>query len=134
MQKILAGVLLTIGFMFLSVTIAMELKKNPSEEDKSASLGGLIIGVPATVAGGYLILGMWQQKERTKRDRLSSIETIFLEQLQEHNGHITSISFAIAAKISLEDAKQYLNTKAKELDGHFDVNDDGGITYKFYLS
>jgi hypothetical protein len=54
--------------------------------------------------------------------------------LQSNEGNITAISFAIANELSLEEAKQYLDAKAVQLNADYKVTEDGGVSYKFYLS
>ena len=93
-----------------------------------------MIGVPAIAAGTWLV---W--KEKKKQDdllevRQRQLEFNFLTTLQANDGSITPISFAIANQLSLEESKQYLDKKATELNADFEVTEDGGVSYKFYLS
>lgn len=134
MQKIFAGFLFSIGFIFLTVTVSSLAIKNPTPKDRSAAAGGIMIGVPAIAAGTWLV---W--KEKKKQDdllevRQRQLEFNFLTTLQANNGSITPISFAIANQLSLEESKQYLDKKATELNADFEVTEDGGVSYKFYLS
>ena len=134
MQKIFAGFLFSIGFIFLTVTVSSLAIKNPTPEDRSAAAGGIMIGVPAIAAGTWLV---W--KEKKKQDdllevRQRQLEFNFLTTLQANDGSITPISFAIANQLSLEESKQYLDKKATELNADFEVTEDGGVSYKFYLS
>ena len=39
--------------------------------------------------------------------------------------------FALASKLSLADSKQYLDRKVSQLNGDFDVSEDGKISYRF---
>jgi len=134
MQKIFAGFLFSIGFIFLTVTVSSLAIKNPTPKDRSAAAGGIMIGVPAIAAGTWLV---W--KEKKKQDdllevRQRQLEFNFLTTLQANNGSITPISFAIANQLSLEESKQYLDKKATQLNADFEVTEDGGVSYKFYLS
>ncbi|MEA5487967.1 MULTISPECIES: hypothetical protein [Pseudanabaena] len=134
MQKIFAGFLFSIGFIFLTVTVSSLAIKNPTPKDRSAAAGGIMIGVPAIAAGTWIV---WKQKK--KQDdllevRQRQLEFNFLTTLQANNGSITPINFAIANQLSLEESKQYLDKKATELNADFEVTEDGGVSYKFYLS
>ncbi|MBD2318742.1 hypothetical protein [Phormidium tenue] len=136
MQNIFAGFLFSIGFIFLTVTVSSLAIKNPTPEDRSAAAGGIMIGVPAIAAGTWLV---WKEKKKQKQDdlievRQRQLEFNFLTTLQANNGIITPISFAIANQLSLEESKQYLDKKATELNADFEVTEDGGVSYKFYLS
>lgn len=44
---------------------------------------------------------------------------------------ITEIGWATTAKIPLEEAKQYLDRKATELNVNFDTTDKGCLIYQF---
>ncbi len=134
MQKIFAGVFFSIGFIFLTVTVSSLTTKNPTPKERSAAMGGIIIGVPALAAGAWIV---W--RERKKHDdrlevRQRQLEFSFLSTLQANNGNITPINFAIANQLSLEESKQYLDKKAIQLNAEFEVTEDGGVSYKFYLS
>ncbi|OYQ64200.1 hypothetical protein B9G53_13085 [Pseudanabaena sp. SR411] len=134
MQKIFAGILFSIGFIFLTVTVSSLATKNPTPKDRSAAAGGIMLGVPALAAGTWIV---W--KEKKKHDDLAEVrqrqlEFNFLTTLQANNGSITPISFAIANQLSLEESKQYLDKKATQLNADFEVTEDGGVSYKFYLS
>ena len=134
MQKIFAGILFSLGFIFLTVTVSSLTTKNPTPKDRSAAMGGIIIGVPALAAGTWIV---WREKK--KHDdllevRQRQLEFNFLSTLQANNGSITPISFAIANQLSLEESKQYLDKKAVQLNAEFEVTEDGGVSYKFYLS
>ncbi|BBC22547.1 hypothetical protein [Pseudanabaena sp. ABRG5-3] len=134
MQKLFAGILFSIGFIFLTVTVASISTKNPTEKDRSAALGGIILGVPAIASGAWIVWGLRKKQEQLEKERYSQIETTFLELLQANNGNITAINFAIATKLSLEESKQYLDQKAIQLNANFNVSEDGGISYQFLLS
>jgi len=134
MQKIFAGILFCLGFIFLTVTVSSLSTKEPTPKEKSAAMGGIIIGVPALAAGAWII---W--KEKKKQDDLAGVrqrqlELNFLSTLQANDGSITPISFAIANQLSLEESTQYLDKKATQLNADFEVTEDGGVSYKFYLS
>jgi len=134
MQKLFAGILFSIGFIFLTVTVASISTKNPTEKDRSAALGGIILGVPAMAGGTWIVWGLRKKQKQLEKERYSQIETTFLELLQANNGNITAINFAIATKLSLEESKQYLDQKAIQLNANFNVSEDGGVSYQFFLS
>ncbi len=133
MQKIFVGILLSVSFIFLLVPISVVFSKNPSEQDKSAALGGLAIGVPALVGGLSILKGSRDKQQKLIAERTQLLETTFLELLQTNDGQVTVINFAIATNLSLEEAKQYLDRKASQLNGDFKVLDDGKISYYFHL-
>jgi hypothetical protein len=131
MPKVFAGLLFSLGFIFLAVTVSVVFTKNPTKEDKSAALGGVIIGIPATAAGAWIIWGLRKKTQNSENDRLQQLERVFLGLLDSSNGRVTVLKFAIASNLSLEEAKSYLDRKAAILNGTFEVSEEGGINYLF---
>lgn len=134
MQNIFAGIFFSIGFIFLTVTVSSLATKDPTPKDRSAAMGGIIIGVPAIAAGTWLVLKQRKKHDDLEEVRQRQIEFNFLTTLQANDGSITAISFAIANQLTLDEAKQYLDAKAAQLNADFSVTEDGGVSYKFYLS
>lgn len=66
--------------------------------------------------------------KQQESDRLNSILFRLIEQ---ENGAITILNFAMEAKISGEKAKQFLDEKAKEFNARFEVSQQGNISYQF---
>jgi hypothetical protein len=128
---------LTFGLVFLLIFSSILLDKSSSKEDKSSSWIGFIMGIVPTAFGGLLILdGLLKQEEQLKQShKVFSLEldSIFLEQVQTNQGHISCISFAKAAKISIEESEQYLEQKAKQLNNTSNIDDEGATSYHFPL-
>jgi hypothetical protein len=131
MQKVFAGVLFTFGFVFLLVAASAMSTKNPSEDDRDTMFGGLMLGVPAMAGGTAIVLNMRRKKKELAATQSQQLETTFLELLQNTNGRISVVEFAVASKLSLADSKQYLDRKVSQLNGDFDVSEDGKISYRF---
>lgn len=130
LQKISAGVFLTLGLLLLMVPVVVLTRKDATPEDKMDALGGFLLGVPAAVWGGWLAWSLHQQRQKEGHDRLHST---FYRLLQEGNGKITVIRFALEVQLSAAAAQQYLDEKAKEFDADFGVSEEGGIFYYFSL-
>lgn len=131
MLKVAAGVLYTIGFVFLAVTVSVVVTKNSSSENKDAALGGLILGLPATAAATMILVNSDKTEKAQTKQLVRQTEQIFLEMVTANNGRITAIKFAIATNLSLQEPKQYLDQKAIELNANFEVTDTGGVNYYF---
>ena len=134
MQNVFAGILFSIGFIFLTVAVSSLAIKNPTPQDRSAAAGGIMVGVPALAAATWLVWKAKKKQDDLAEVRQRQLEFSFLTMLQANEGSITPISFAIANQLSLEEAKQYLDKKATLLNADFNVTEDGGVSYKFYLS
>ncbi|WP_375477710.1 hypothetical protein [uncultured Nostoc sp.] len=153
-EKLAAGWLLTLGFMFVTLSATAALEKfatrkaiiiptseyefdapNATYEDNNAAAGGLIFGVPTLTLGTWLALGLYRQSRQEKKainqqvsDRLQSI---FYEMLQENHGRVTVLGFAMQSQLPAAHARQYLDQKAKEFNANFKVNEEGAVSYHF---
>ncbi|MEH2392059.1 MAG: hypothetical protein V7K21_10535 [Nostoc sp.] len=153
-EKLAAGWLLTLGFMFLTLSATATLEKfaarevyipvqdgdtftapNATYEDNNTAVGGLIFGIPSLTLGGWLALGLYRQSRQEKKalnqqvsDRLQSI---FYEMLQANHGRVTVLGFAMQSQLPPANARQYLDEKAKEFNANFKVNEEGAISYHF---
>lgn len=135
-KKVSAGVLLSFGSIFLMIS-AVEIltynqKPTPQEQQKAADtiIGGLVFGLPAIAYGGWLVWSMRKQHQKLLSDRLQST---FYRLVEENSGTISVLSFAKQAEISGEEARQYLDAKAKEFNATFDINPQGGVYYHFHV-
>ena len=135
--SILVGPLLLVGLPCLLASTNILFQNNPSEEDKSDAWTAFVIGISSTACGGWLVLHVQQKiKEQEAEDTTNIIlelDSIFLEQIQSNQGDISCISFATAAKISIEGAQEYLDLKSEQLNGKLNVDEDGATLYHFPL-
>ena len=111
---------------------SMSSKKPDARELQIFSLG---LSVPP-IGGGAAIVFAMRKKKKESDSELSlqvsrQLENTFLELLKNDSGQISVIDFAIASKLSIEESKQYLDKKATQLNGNFDVADNGKISYQF---
>ncbi|MFN6572247.1 hypothetical protein [Dendronalium sp. ChiSLP03b] len=155
-EKLAAGWLLTLGFMFLTLSVSAVLAKNtilkqiptgdaeevvdfPNTEAlyvlNATATQGLIFGVPTMVLGGWLSVALYRQGKREEKaiqqqvsDRLQSL---FYQMLQENHGRVTVLSFAMHSQLPAVIARQYLDEKAKEFNANFQVNEEGAVSYHF---
>ncbi len=154
--KLASGWLLTLGFMFLTISVSAVLNKsamqnasgrlplefeqefdapNATYADDNAAVGGLVFGVPSLALGGWLAFGLYRESQQEKKtinqqtsDRLQSI---FYRMLQENNGRITVLSFAMQSQLAASNAREYLDERATEFHANFKVSEDGAISYHF---
>jgi hypothetical protein len=73
---------------------------------------------------------LYKQGQKEISDRVRST---FYRLVTEHNGQITILRFAMEAELSGQEARQYLDQRAKEFNATFDVLDGGNIAYHFDL-
>ena len=134
--KVAAGLMLTSGFLCLmaSLMALSDLKTENNfivQQDAEDRLwAGLILGVPFTVGGGYLVWGLRRKYERELSDRLNSS---FYEILQANNGKISVLQLAMSAKLPGKQAQAYLNAKSQEFNACFECSEQGDIIYLFHI-
>ncbi|MCV3214986.1 hypothetical protein OGM63_15935 [Plectonema radiosum NIES-515] len=155
--KLASGWLLTLGFMFMTLSasalfnkIAIEkasrrlpvdfeeqefVAQNTTYPDNNTVVGGLVFGVPTLILGGWLAFGLYRESQQEKKminqqvsDRLQSL---FYQMLTENNGRVTVLSFAMQSQLPAAVAREYLDEKAQEFHANFKVSEDGAISYHF---
>jgi len=157
-EKLAAGWLLTLGFMFLTLSVSAAVEKNsilkpiptPIEEEEYArefvnkdalylldttARQSLIFGVPTLILGGWLSLGLYrrsqQEKKALNQQVNEQLQYVFYQMLQENKGRMTVAGFAIKSQLPAITAREYLDEKAKEFNANFQVSEEGAISYHF---
>jgi hypothetical protein len=137
LTKLTAGFLLSFGFicLMMSASALSQLadKDQTTIEQQEATdtfFAGIALGVPLAAGGGYTLWKLRRRHEKLLRDRLDST---FYQMLKADNGRITVLQLAMEAQLSGEQAKQYLDQKAKEFNATFEPSDKGNISYVFHL-
>lgn len=137
LTKVTAGFLLTFGFVCLMISASAisqlaDKDQNTLEQQDATDtfIGGIALGVPLVAGGGYMLWGLRRRHEKLLSDRLDST---FYQILKADNGRITVLQLAMEAQLSGEQAKQYLDQKAKEFNATFEPSDQGNISYLFHL-
>lgn len=158
-EKFAAGWLLTLGFIFLSLSISALSEKNVLErameqpldgrnlgvpnyelldaiyQKNNEAVGGLVFGFPTSILGGWLALSLYNQKRQQKKALNQKVneqlQSTFYRMVLENEGRITVLKFAMHSQLPAANAKEYLDQKAKEFNADFTVSEDGGISYYF---
>jgi hypothetical protein len=135
LTKISASFLLSLGFICLMATASKfaELGDNNTRaEDKQEVRTDAFMGTGLSASflagGGYLLWGLRKKNQKQISDRLDST---FYRMLKADTGRITVLHLAMEARISGQEAKQYLDLKAKEFNASFDTSEEGSISYRF---
>jgi len=133
-QKILAGVLLTLGVPIMLIGVTGVLNPNATPEDKQGAIAAFVVlGLPPTALGGFIIWNLRRSHAMTLQELELQKEKLFLQALKENQGRINPLSLAAALDMPISDAKIYLDTKAEQLNATFDVTEDGDINYRFHM-
>ena len=127
-RKIAAGCLLSLGLICLLGTGFNIVEPEPTPEDRDAAFAGLVLGLPLTISGIWLLRSLSQQHQQQQKTYFRSK---FFHLVEKRGGLMTVLNFAMEANISGEEAKQYLEKYAQEFGAEFEITEQGGIIYKF---
>jgi hypothetical protein len=157
-EKLASGWLLTLGFMFLSISASAVLEKNsiqnspkplpdeieyPKEYSVSpnyeatnnAAIGGFVFGVPSAILGGWMALSLYRQnkheKKVLKQEMSDRLQSVFYRMIQENHGRVTLLGFAMQSQLPPGTAKEYLDSRAKEFNANFKISEEGSVSYLF---
>ncbi|BAZ13191.1 hypothetical protein NIES4071_50300 [Calothrix sp. NIES-4071] len=160
-EKLASFWLLTLGFMFLSISSAALLEKKATEQlvpppindnisepanpssggfvDNSAAnstaVAGIVFGVPSTVLGGWLALSLYrrnkQEKKALQQQTSERLQSIFYRMVQENQGRVTLLGFAMQSQLPPANAKDYLDNRAREFNANFKISEEGSVSYHF---
>lgn len=129
LKKVVAGLLLAFGIPFSLYCVAQLVNPKTNPKDKDAAMATLLIlTLPSTALGGWIAWSLYKGGAKDNSDRLKSI---FFELLMADNGRITVLQFAKATQLSGEEARRYLDERAKEFNATFNVDERGGVSYYF---
>jgi hypothetical protein len=129
--KIVVGILLGIGVPISLLGTVEALNPNKSAGDREdAFLALIIFGLPPTALGSGLL---WSNNRRSKQEERDRLRAAFFRLLQEQSGHLTVLRFSMETGLDGEDAKAYLDTRAKEFNAAYNVTEEGSFSYYFNL-
>lgn len=129
-SKIIAGTLIGIGLLGSLALVEDLINPQASVEDKAEAPSGLVFTLAMTGTGAWMFRQGHRKFRQQERDRLRAV---FFKLLQENNGHITTLQFAMEAGLEGELAKAYLDDRAREFNAAYDISEAGNISYHFDL-
>lgn len=131
LKTIWATVLLSLGIVLIGSGIYAPFNSAISkQEQREEAIACLVFGVPLAAWGGWIVLGLRQDKQQQERDRLNAA---FSKLLTQSDGRITTLAFSMETGLPGNMAKVYLDERAKEFDANFDVDDEGNVNYRFHV-
>ena len=136
-KQVLGYPLLGVGSLFVLAMVLAPLSALSSEQDQTVTrLGGLAVGLPLSVAGGSLVLSAHNQarKQLTFEHEQLRLQQVLYRLIEADRGQVTLVQFAIAANISAEDARNYIDAQATAFGANFDVSAAGAVVYQFPIS
>ncbi|MDJ0737272.1 MAG: hypothetical protein QNJ47_24935 [Nostocaceae cyanobacterium] len=157
-EKLAAGWLLTLGFMMMTLSVSAVLNKitmyrefPPGIEDglydqdvtnhgavdqlNNTAVNGIIFGVPSIVLGSWLALGFYRENKQEQKalthENNQRLQSLFYKMIQENQGRVTVLGFAMQSQLPPADARQYLDEQAKVFNANFKINEEGAVSYYF---
>jgi len=95
-----------------------------------AILGALLpilrVGLPLAIAAG-----VWHHLQKRRQRQQALLDHTFYKLLKQHDGYITTLEFAMTARLSGAIARQYLDNRAKEFSAQFGISEVGEVFYIF---
>jgi hypothetical protein len=162
-EKLAAGWLLTLGLMFITLSVSASVEKNnilkpissPIADDEglvlvkdfpnrdalylldTTSRNGMIFGIPTLLLGGWLSLGLYsqgkQEKKALQKQTSDRLQSLFYKMILENHGRVTLLGFAMQSELPATVAKEFLDERAKDFNANFKVSEDGIVSYYFDL-
>ncbi len=127
--KIIAGILLGVGIPVSLLTTANLVASSNRRQQLGAITALVMVGLPATAAGGGLLLQAIQQRLQTEQ----RLREQFFHLLRKGNGELTVLKFAMETGLDGDMARAYLDERAKEFNATFHVTEEGKFSYYFDL-
>jgi len=123
--------LITSLLILLLGTIDLANPNSPKKDKEGALAAIVLFSLPSAAMGTWLIWSLRQQNQKKLEQLNLAKEQLLLHLIQQNQGKITVTGFATSAQISIEEAQQYLDEKAKQLNANFEATDEGFIIYQF---
>jgi hypothetical protein len=74
---------------------------------------------------------LWRRFRSRQQGQQEALNAIFYQLIQEHQGRITVLDFAMSTKLPAIAAREFLDARAKEFSAHFEVTEQGDTFYVF---
>lgn len=130
-KQIGAITLLLLGFIYLGRAVELGLNKDPNILDRRETItAALLLGIPTTTGGSWLL---WDSRRQRRRLKAQQLKDVFFQLVKAGRGKVTPLRFSMEAQIDGEEAKAYLSDRSVEYDATYQIDIEGNITYCFHL-
>lgn len=127
----LATLFLLLGVPVTVLGTSEILDAKTSEPDRGEAIAAVVIlGIPPTVLGSWML---WWSRQRSRRLEQERLRAAFFRLLQENDGSVTTLRFSMETGLDGRAAKAYLDERAKEFNGLYNVTEEGNLSYRFEL-
>jgi len=123
------GIFLAIlGLLCLIIPLTQFLSTTDGARLRWLGWAGLFGGVPLTTIGIWYGTDTYLQRQQARQNHL---KRNFYALIEAQNGEFSLLQYAKAADVSGQQARSYLDKRAKEFNATFEVDMEGGIIYRF---
>ena len=93
-----------------------------------------VLAFAGLVAGSYYLWQQWSRQKQKQKRQQARTNAQFYQLLQQQNGRISVLDFAMRTQLTGEAARDYLNTQAQAFSAFFETTLQGDIIYVFNLA
>lgn len=92
-----------------------------------------VLALVGLAAGSYYLWQQWRRQQQQQQRRQNRINAQFYQLLQQQQGRISVLDFAMRTQLTGEAAQDYLNVQAQAFSAFFETTAQGDIIYVFNL-
>ncbi|MGB3191026.1 MAG: hypothetical protein WBB43_16580 [Limnoraphis sp.] len=131
-KLITASLLVSVG-LFFGLAIATELVNPDASSDSklSTTIGGLTLGLPALSVGSWLLWNGYHQFRQKIEHHSRRINSIFFHLLSQNYGKIKVSDLVKYTRLSQQEAQDFIESKALELNATLERRPDRETVYHF---
>jgi hypothetical protein len=128
LAKVSAGTLLTLSLALVATAVVQLTSPETTRKDREGASGALIFLLATSGFSVWLFRSVGRAQANRHQAALMSS---FFELVRQDKGRISPLSFAMKTGMNGQDARKFLDAKASEFSGGFDVSENGDIVYVF---
>ncbi|MGP1375289.1 MAG: hypothetical protein ACTS3T_20840 [Almyronema sp.] len=134
-QTVGSGCLLLLGLFLLGLFVAVAFAPENASDRADLLAAAAIFGGPPLLAGGWWA---WRLRTQVQQAKIAQAEAAqaqlqqtFFQLIDENSGSLSVLQFARATGMSGQEARAYLDERAKEFGADFSVGEQGEFFYQF---
>ena len=129
--QLIGGFLIVTGAPMLVAGAVHFAQSIADDRQRVGAIGAMALLSVWSVTGILLI----RAGKRTERRNVEKkLHTTFFSLLKQNEGRITPLAFAAESGLNGADARKFLDARSEEFNGCFDVDQAGGVVYRFAVS
>ncbi|MEB3831903.1 hypothetical protein [Phormidium sp. CCY1219] len=115
-------------------------ESNTSLESRLMIVVPIVVGATIILSAWRMLLGVavisgvgwaWKSYLQKQQQRQAHLNSVFYRLIQENEGRLTALDFAMQAGVEGKEAQEYLDKQAQEFAAGYEITDNGGMVYCF---